>query len=277
MSEIQQIDELAGRTVVVTGGTRGIGRLIAEGLAAAGAFVEVVARRPLELAETEAAIGTDRCRGIAADLGTDDGIDAVVTALTARHDHIDLLVNNAATSRWSAIDADDHSFARWDTVLRLNVAAPFLLIVRLLSLLEPGGRVVNIGSIDGMRPPDHDAHAYAASKAALHHLTQMLAPKLGRRGVLVNVLAPSAFRSRMSEELVGGREDALAATNPLGRLGEAADIVGAVRFLASDASAFVNGAVIPLDGGVRLQRSGLTPAADPVTSPEPSRKQVRTA
>jgi NAD(P)-dependent dehydrogenase (short-subunit alcohol dehydrogenase family) len=110
---------------------------------------------------------------------------------------------------------------------------------------------VNIGSIDGLRPPEHDAFAYAASKAALHHLTQMLAPRLGPRGVVVNALALSAFHGKMSEELRAGRVATLTNANPLGRLGEAADIVGTVLFLMSDDSAFINGAVIPLDGGIR--------------------------
>ena len=101
--------------------------------------------------------------------------------------------------------------------------------------------------------PEHDAFAYAASKAALHHLTEMLAPKLASHGVVVNALAPSAFRTRMSAERLGEGIEHMAAVNPLGRLGEAADIVGVVTFLASSDSAFVNGAVIPLDGGTRLR------------------------
>jgi NAD(P)-dependent dehydrogenase (short-subunit alcohol dehydrogenase family) len=257
--------DLEGRIAVITGGTRGIGRMLVEGLADAGAFVEVVARRPEELDETVSAVGPDRCRGVTADLASDDGIEAAVKEITAAHDSVHLLINNAATSRFSPLDAEDHSFARWDKIFRLNVAAPFLLTVRLLPLLEAGsGRVINIGSIDGMRPPDHDAHAYAASKAALHHLTQMLAPKLGRRGILINVLAPSAFASRMSSDLLAGREDELATANPLGRLGQPDDIVGVVRFMASDSSRFINGAVIPVDGSVRLVR---VPLARPEATP----------
>jgi NAD(P)-dependent dehydrogenase (short-subunit alcohol dehydrogenase family) len=148
--------------------------------------------------------------------------------------------------------------AQWDRVLRLNVTVPFLLTQQLLPLLTRSatatgspGRVVNIGSIDGLRAPEHDAFAYAASKAALHHLTQMLAPKLGRCGVLVNALAPSAFETRMSQQgALGDRTDDMAAANPLGRIGQPDDIVGAVVFLASDESGYVNGAVIPVDGGI---------------------------
>ena len=243
------------RVVLVTGGTRGIGRMIAEGLIERGAQVEIVARREDEIAEASAALGPN-CTGVVADLATSEGLDAVVAGLHARHRSIDGIVHNAATSRFSPLDEPDATFERWDKVFRLNVTVPFLLTARLLPLLEAstvGARVIAIGSIDGIRPPMHDAHAYAGSKAALHHVVQMLAPKLGRRGVRINVLAPSAITSRMSQDLLSGREEDLARLNPLGRLGERHDIVGAIAFLLSPDSDFVNGAVIPLDGAVRLQ------------------------
>jgi NAD(P)-dependent dehydrogenase (short-subunit alcohol dehydrogenase family) len=230
--------------------------MIAEGLADAGWFVELAARREPAVDETVAAIGPDRCHGTAVDLTDEDWMSRFVDGVATRHDGVELLVNNAGTSRITPIDGE-HTMARWDRVLRLNVSVPFLLTIRLLPLLEASwqisgqrARVVNIGSVDGLRPPEHDAYAYAASKAALHHLTKMLAPKLGPRGVLVNTLAPSIFRGRLAEALGNGREDDYARLNPTGRIGEPADMVGAVLFLASEQSSFVNGAVIPLDGGV---------------------------
>ena len=140
----------------------------------------------------------------------------------------------------------------WDRVMRLNVTVPFLLTVELLPLLMAGerSRVINIGSIDGLRVPEHDAFAYASSKAALHHLTQMLAGKLGPRGVRVNAIAPCLFQTRMSAERLDGKVPQMAALNPLGRVGQSDDILGLVDFLLSPQSDFVNGAVIPLDGGV---------------------------
>jgi NAD(P)-dependent dehydrogenase (short-subunit alcohol dehydrogenase family) len=248
---------LAGRTVVITGGSRGIGRMLAEGLAARGVRIEIAGRSEGPLAETVAAIGEDRCAATATDLRTEEGISTLVDAVASRHDRVDGLINNAATSRFTPLDGE-HSMAQWDRLLRLNVTVPFLLTVRLLPLLAAGwaadgrrGHVINIGSIDGLRPPEHDAYAYAVSKAALHHLTQVLAPRLAPRGVLVNALAPSAFLTTMSTAHLGDRLQQSAAMNPMGRLGEPADIVGAAAFLLSDDSAFVNGAIIPVDGGVR--------------------------
>ena len=257
-SDTRELDAARGRTVLITGGTRGIGRMLAERLACEGAFVEVVGRSREALDETVAAIGASRCAGIQADLADETGVDEVVRAVATRHARLDALVNNAATSRFSPIDAASHTMSTWDKVLRLNVAVPFLLTVRLLPLLArswtnggPRSRVINIGSIDGMRAPEHDAFAYAASKAALHHLTEMLAPKLAPRGVLVNALALSAFETWLSSERLGDKTELMAAVNPVGRLGEADDIAGIVTFLLSEQSAFVNGAVIPVDGGTR--------------------------
>jgi len=249
---------LTGKTVVVTGATRGIGRMLAVGLAAEGAFVELAARSQDLLAEVTEEIGTAACAANCVDLTTEEGVQALIDSVTTRHDHLDALVNNAATSRFSPIDSGEHSLAVWDRIFRLNVAVPFVLTAGLLPLLArtitvtgERGRVVNIGSIDGLRPPEHDAYAYAASKAALHHLTQMLAPQLGPRGVLVNALALSAFETRMSAERLQGMASQMATANPVGRLGSATDIIGAVTFLCSRESGFVNGAVIPLDGGIR--------------------------
>lgn len=238
--------------MLITGGTRGIGRILAEGLAAAGAYVEVVARHEAELKETVEAIGAERCGATVADLGTEEGLAAVLDGLTARHGALDALINNAATSRITPLDGGDHRMGSWDRVLRLNVTVPFLLTVGLLPLLRAANRgcVVNIGSIDGLRVPEHDAFAYASSKAALHHLTQMLAAKLGPRGVRVNAIAPSFFQTRMSAERVDGKVGRMAALNPLGRVGEERDILGLVEFLLSPQSDFISGAVIPLDGGV---------------------------
>ena len=249
---------LAGKTILVTGATRGIGEMLAVGLTRHGAHVELVARSAALLDDLVERLGPERVSATVADLSTEEGVDAVVNAVSGRHGHLDALVNNAATSRITPIDSVEHELATWDRIFRLNVAVPFVLTVRLLPLLArartitgDAGRVVNIGSIDGLRPPEHDAFAYAASKAALHHLTQMLAPQLARRDVLVNALALSAFRTRLSEERLDGVLPHMTAANPLGRLGEPDDIVGIVAFLCSAASAFVNGAVIPLDGGMR--------------------------
>ena len=248
--------DIAGKTALVTGGTSGIGLMIARGLVARGVRTYVSGRdaeRTAALAAEIAAEAGGTCFGLAADLADRDGPDVLAQALAAREDKLHLLVNNAganATGSLAAMRVED-----WDLVLDVNVRAAFFLTRALLPLLkasasaEDPARIVNIGSIGGLHVPGWEAHAYGASKAAIHHLTRSLAKALGPDRITANAIAPGPFPSRMTDTSSDQLKKSVATYIPLGRPGEADDVVGAVTFLASRAGAYVNGHTLPLDGG----------------------------
>jgi NAD(P)-dependent dehydrogenase (short-subunit alcohol dehydrogenase family) len=248
--------DIAGKIALVTGGTSGIGLMIARGLAARGAKTYISGR---DFARTEAIAGDiaaetgGSCVGLVADLADPAGPRALAQALDAQEARLDLLVNNAganAPGSLAAMAMDD-----WDLVLNVNVRAAFFLSQALLPLLKAGAseqdpaRIVNIGSIGGLHVPNWEAHAYGASKAAIHHLTRSLAKALGPDQITVNAIAPGPFPSRLTDTDSDAVRKSVATYVPLGRPGEADDIVGVVTFLASRAGAYVNGTTIPLDGG----------------------------
>ena len=248
--------DIDGKVALVTGGTSGIGFMIARGLAARGVKTYVSGRDAARTDETAAQIAAESggtCIGLAADLADRAGPQALADAYSARERRLDLLVNNAganATGSLAAMTVED-----WDLVLDVNVRAAFFLAKALLPLLkmsasaEDPARIVNIGSIGGLHVPNWEAHAYGASKAAVHHLTRSLAKALGPDRITVNAIAPGPFPSRMTDITSEQLKKSVATYIPLGRPGEADDVVGAVTFLASRAGAYVNGHTIPLDGG----------------------------
>jgi NAD(P)-dependent dehydrogenase (short-subunit alcohol dehydrogenase family) len=248
----QSLFDVSGKVVLVTGGARGIGRMIAEGFAEAGATVFVTARRADAAAAAAAEIGA---RPIAADLATPEGTDAVVQSLVAAGARLDVLVNNAGAT-WGA-PLEEYPDKAFDRVFDLNVKAVFRLIARLTPMLrassspESPSRVINIGSADGSRVADYEAYAYGASKAALHMLTRQLAHTLAP-AVTVNTLVPGPVPTKMIQWVVEDPEAraALEAMVPMHRLGTAEDLAGGAIFLASRAGAYVTGASIPVDGGV---------------------------
>jgi NAD(P)-dependent dehydrogenase (short-subunit alcohol dehydrogenase family) len=244
-----------GKTAVVTGGSRGIGLMIARGFVEGGARVYVSSRKAevcAQVAEELSAVG--ECRALPADLSTEAGCRRLAAEVGEREGRVHVLVNNAGAT-WGA-PLEDYPAAAWDKVLALNLEAPFFLTRAMLPLLEaaaaPGdpARVVNVGSIDGLRAPPMPTYAYSASKAGLHHLTRVLARELGPRGITVNAIAPGPFESKMMAETLRRFGDQIAAAAPLGRIGRPDDMAGAALYLASRAGAYVTGAVLPVDGGL---------------------------
>jgi len=249
--------DLDGKAALVTGGGRGIGLMATRGLLEAGARL-YIASRDLRACEEAAAalapLGTVVPLGH--DLATAEGCAALAADVASAEDSLHILVNNSGAA-WGAT-VDEYPESGWDKAMDLNAKAPFFLTQALLPLLEraarPGdpARVINIGSVDGLRVPRANNFGYAASKAAVHHLTRVLAVELGPRGITVNAIAPGPFQSKMMAATLAEHHDALVAASPLGRIGQDDDIAGAVVYLASRAGCFVNGAVIPVDGGLSL-------------------------
>lgn len=246
---------IAGKIALVTGGTSGIGLMIARGLVARGVKTYVTGRDPERTAQTasEIARAGGACVALAADLADPEGPRRLAEALVERESRLDLLVNNAGANATGSLAA--MTVADWDLVLDVNLRAPFLLVQQLLPLLRAGAndadpaRIISVGSIGGLHVPSWEAHAYGASKAGLHHLTRSLAKALGKERITANAIAPGPFPSRLTDTDSEAVQKSVATYIPLGRPGKADDVVGAVTFLASRAGAYVNGAVIPLDGG----------------------------
>jgi NAD(P)-dependent dehydrogenase (short-subunit alcohol dehydrogenase family) len=245
---------VAGKTVVVTGGTRGIGKMIAGGFVAAGAQVIVSSRKADACDATAAELSAHgTCTGIAADLSTEEGARGLAEAVAADHDQVHVLVNNAGAT-WG-VPLADHDAASWNRVLDLNVQGVFHTTKFFLPMLQAAGtaddpaRVINIGSIDGLRTPIMETYSYSASKAAVHQLTRHLAKHLAP-AVTVNAIAPGPFESKMMAATLDAFGEQIAATTPMRRIGRPDDMAGTALFLASRAGAYLTGAVIPVDGGI---------------------------
>jgi NAD(P)-dependent dehydrogenase (short-subunit alcohol dehydrogenase family) len=244
---MSELFDVAGKTVLITGGSRGIGLMVARGLLDAGAHVIISSRKA---AAVEAAAQELGCKGIVADVSSHAGALELAAAVAADHERLDVLVNNAGAT-WGA-PLEDFPDAAWDRVLDTNVRGIFALTTALLPQLRaaPSPRVINIGSVDGLRVPLTENYSYSASKAAVHMLTRHLAKRLAPEGINVNAIAPGPFESRMMAGLLAEHGDAIRDRSPLRRIGRPDDMAGIAVFLASRASTYITGAVIPVDGGI---------------------------
>lgn len=245
---------IEGKTALVTGGTRGIGLMIARGYIEAGVRVYVASRSEEACTETEkelSKLGT--CVAIPANLSTQEGCRKLADEIIERENKLDILVNNAGAN-WGAPYSEFPASA-WDRVLDLNVKGPFFLTQALTPLLEAAAsdgdpsRIINIGSIDGIQVPLLDTYSYSASKAAIHHMTRVLARKLAPK-ITVNAVAPGPFQSKMMAATLENFGDSIVGSCPMGRIGEPEDMAGVAIYLASRAGAYVTGSVLPVDGGI---------------------------
>ncbi len=248
---------VSGKVVVVTGGSRGIGEMIASGFVVAGARVYICSRKAdvcIALAENLSDSGF--CAAVPADLSTPAGVEQLVQRVGAEEERVDVLVNNAGIT-WGA-PLESYPDDAFDRVLALNVKSVFHTTVHFLPLLrasarpENPARVINVGSIEGIRVPEWENYAYPASKAAVHMLTRQLAHRLASESITVNAIAPGLFPSKMTAFVANdpGAAAEAAEAVPLRRWGRPEDIAGAAIFLSSTAGAYLTGSVIPVDGGV---------------------------
>jgi NAD(P)-dependent dehydrogenase (short-subunit alcohol dehydrogenase family) len=251
--------DLEGKVAVVTGGTRGIGMMIARGLLQAGASVYVSSRKPEAGEQAVAELSAHgQVASIPANLSTEDECRRLAEEVGGREPRVHILVNNAGATWGEPLEQFPGS--AWDKILDLNLKAPFFLIRAMLPLLEAAGsaddpaRVINIGSIDGLRVPELPIYSYSASKAGIHQLTRVLARELGPRHITVNAIAPGPFESKMMAATLEAFGEMIAASAPLRRIGRPDDIAGTAIYLASRAGAYTTGAVIPVDGGIYTAR-----------------------
>ncbi len=249
--------DVRGKNVVVTGGTRGIGMMIASGFAQAGARVIISSRKPQACASAEAELSElGDVAALAADLSQAEGVEALARFVADRFDRVDVLVNNAGAT-WGA-PLDEFPRSGFDKILNLNVTSIFEVTQALLPQLRAAAaaddpaRVINIGSIDGLVVSGTDNFSYGASKAAVHMLTRKLAATLASEHITVNAIAPGPFPSKMMAFLLDDPEARGQVENsvPLGRVGSPEDVAGTAIFLSSRAGAYLTGTVIPVDGGI---------------------------
>ncbi|HEX4946365.1 MAG TPA: SDR family oxidoreductase [Blastocatellia bacterium] len=255
---VHDLFSIQGKVAVVTGGSRGIGLMIARGYLEAGAKVYISSRKKAVCDETAAKLSEiGECISLPADLSTVEGCKQLADEIKVRESALHILVNNAGAA-WGA-PLEEFPESGWDKVMDTNVKGIFFLTQQLLPLLEKAAtpddpaRVINTGSIDGIKVPRIDNFSYSPSKAAVHHMTRVLAVQLGPRNITVNAIAPGPFESKMTEWMLDNFREQIEAQCPLKRIGNPSDMAGIAIYLASRAGAYVNGVVIPVDGGICIK------------------------
>ena len=259
MGFLDDLFGVADKTAFVTGGSSGIGRMMAEGLVRAGARV-LIASRKGEVCEAVAAeltaMGLGTCEGFVGDIPDGATVAALAAEVTRRTDRLDILINNAGVS-WGE-PMETFPFEQWTRVMNVNAGAVFTLTRDLMPLLEASAsdedpaRIINIGSIMGTAPLAEGAYAYSASKAAVHHITRIFATELAGRRVNCNAFAPGPFPSKMTRFATGSPERAaqVGANVPLGRIGRPEDLQAATLYLCGPGGSYMTGAILPVDGGM---------------------------
>ncbi|HMQ03154.1 MAG TPA: glucose 1-dehydrogenase [Pyrinomonadaceae bacterium] len=253
---VKELFDLAGKTAIVTGGSRGIGKEMTEGLAEAGASIMLCARREEWLDET---VGEFTGRGFSVagkvcDVSEPDDVRAVVEETVAKFGSLDVLINNAGIS-WGAMP-EEMPLEKWQKVLDVNLTGCFLMAQACgrEMLKKNSGSIINIASIAGLTSSANGPFyaGYAASKAGLIGLTRELAASWGRRGIRVNAIAPGFFHSRLADAVIDIYERSIQENNVIPRVGNEGELKGTVVFLASDASSYITGQTIVVDGGMTV-------------------------
>ena len=252
---MKDLFDISGKVALVTGGSRGIGEMIAEGFVTNGARTYISARKAEACDATAARLAAlGECISVPADLSTAAGIEELVAEIGRREKRLDILVNNAGATWGEWIEKFPEE--GWDKVMDINVRSPFFLTRALLPLLEASAshddpaRVIMIGSIDGLNVNRLPTFSYGPSKAAVHHLARTLASHLADRHITVNAIAPGLFPSKMTAHIMKKMGKKIVKGTPLKRAGRPEDMAGVAIYLASKAGSFVTGAVIPVDGGI---------------------------
>lgn len=252
---MKDLFSVKGKVALVTGGSRGIGLMIARGYVENGVRTYISSRKKEVCDKVAAELSAQgECISLPADLSDMKGVTALAAAIREREHKLDILVNNAGAN-WGE-DMETFPESAWDKVMNLNVKSIFFLTRDLVPLLAAAGTrecpacVINIGSVDGLHVPGMETYSYSASKAALHHLTRVLAQKLAPQHITVNSVAPGPFQSKMMAATIEMLHDAIIAAIPMNRIGVPEDMAGVAIYLASRAGSYVSGAVIPVDGGL---------------------------
>jgi len=260
--DIQTLFGLDGKVALVTGGATGIGRMACEALVRAGATVLMASRKgdacEAVAVELNALGASGKAIGFGGDVGSEEGVDALVAAVKERTDKIDILMNNAGITWGAPLGQFPH--AAWEKVMNVNVAGMFDLTQKLLPMLIAGGtvddpaRVINVGSVMGEREMGDGAYSYSMSKAAVHHMTRILGKELAGHAVTVNALAPGPFVSKMTAFATHDEDmrSKVGKDVPLKRVGRDEDIAGCMLFLCGKGGAYITGAIIPVSGGINV-------------------------